>query len=385
MKYISSMSLSFLLLAVLLIAGCTPPEAAESDAPTTEAEAPQTRRQVRIETVFVNLSSFEDVIELTGTVEAYNDATVSAQAAGTITYRIPRGAYIGRNRVIAVIDSTLMHASYQQSLAQLDVAQAQYDLAADTYKRQEPLFQDSIISALEFETVRTQYNQAAAQLSQSQAVVAQTREQLDNTRITAPFGGTVETYFAELGEQVAMGSPVARIVSTNRVKILAGVPERYANEIEKGTAVRVAFDTYGNFERNGTVAFVGKAINPNNRTFPIEIIMDNPDQNLKPEMVASLFLTRDEIEDVLVIPQVAVPLDEAGHSVFVVVEEDGVLVAKRQRVVLGPSYAGNVVVESGLSAGDQVVVNGQYNLTEGDQVEVVNSTSGDMAALDSTP
>ena len=382
MKYISSTSLFTLLFAVLLIAGCTPPEAAEGDAPTTEE--PQTRRQVRIETVFVNPSSFEDVIELTGTVEAYNDATVSAQVTGTIDYRVPRGSYVGRNRVIAVIDSTMMYASYQQTRAQLDVAQAQYDLAADTYNRQEPLFQDSIISALEFETVRTQYNQAAAQLSQAKAVVAQMREQLDHTRITAPFSGTVEHYFTELGEQVVMGTPIVRVVSTQRVKIVAGVPERYANEIEKGTNVRLAFDTYGKFEREGTVSFVGRAINPNNRTFPIEILLDNPDQNLKPEMVASLFLTRDEIEDVLVIPQVAVPLDEAGHSVFVVVEEGGALVARRQRVELGPSYAGNVVVESGLSAGDQIVVNGQYNLTEGDQVEVVQSSAGDVAALVST-
>ena len=379
----STLSLT-LLLGVLLFAGCSQQEAAEVEAPEQVAEATEAnnRRQVRIETVFVNPSSFEDVIEITGTIEAYNDATVSAQVAGTINFRVPRGAYVGSNRMIAVVDSTLLHASYMQGVAQLEVAKAQYDLAHDTFKRQEPLFEDSIISALEFENVRAQYNQAAGQLSQAKAVVAQFREQLDNTRISSPFSGTVETYFAELGEQVTPGSPIVRVVNTRRVKVVAGVPERYANEIEKGTPVRIAFDTYGNAERTGTVSFVGNAINSMSRTFPIEIVLDNSDQNLKPEMVASLYLTRDEIKDVLVIPQAAVPLNEEGHTVFVVVDDnDGQAVAERRTVTLGPSYEGNVVVESGLEAGDQVVINGQYNLTDGDAVEVVNTGSDTVASL----
>jgi len=383
MNRISITSLT-LLLGVLLFAGCSQQEAAEAEAPEQVAEATETtnRRQVRIETVFVNPSSFEDVIEITGTIEAYNDATVSAQVAGTINFRVPRGAYVGSNRVIAVVDSTLLHASYMQGVAQLEVAKAQYNLAHDTFKRQEPLFEDSIISALEFENVRAQYNQAAGQLSQAKALVAQFREQLDNTRISSPFSGTVETYFAELGEQVTPGSPIVRVVNTRRVKVVAGVPERYANEIEKGTPVRIAFDTYGNAERTGTVSFVGNAINSMNRTFPIEIILDNSDQNLKPEMVASLYLTRDEITDVLVIPQAAVPLNEEGHTVFVVVDDnEGQAIAERRIVTLGPSYEGNVVVESGLEAGDQVVINGQYNLTNGDAVEVVNTGSDTVASL----
>ena len=360
------------LFVLLLVAGCAQPE--EANTPTT-AEASETpeQRQVRIETIVLRLSSFEDVIELTGTVEAYNDATVSAQISGTLERRAPRGSNVGRNSVIAIVDSTAMYASYLQGRAQLDLAQAQYDLAADTYSRQEPLFQDSIISALEFETVRAQYNQAAAQLSQAKAGVTQLRDQLDHARVTAPFGGTIETYFAEVGEQVAPGMPIVRIVNTRRVKVVAGVPERYANDIETGDRVRVAFDTYGASERTGTVSFAGRAINRGNRTFPIEILMENQDLALKPEMVASVFLTRDEIKEVLVVPQSALPLDETGHSVFVVVERDGQQIAERRRIDLGPSYAGMVVVESGLEAGDEIVVNGQYNLTEGDAVEVVNA------------
>ena len=372
------------LMALTLVIGCSAPESDETEAgvPTAEATEPATsqRRQVRVETLRLQPTSFQDVIEVTGAVEAYNDATVSAQGAGTLVYRVPRGAYVSRNGRIAQIDSTLMHAAYLQTKAQADAAQAQYDLAYDTFKRQEPLFQDSIISALEFESVRAQYNQASAQFNSAKALLAQIREQLNYARIRSSFGGTVETYFAEVGEQVTPGTPIARIVNTQRVKIAAGVPERYANDIEKNSSVRVVLDSYGGMEKEGTVGFVGKAINVNNRTFPVEIELDNSDQVLKPEMVAKIFLTREKLESVIVIPQDAVPLDETGHSVFVVIDESGTLVAERRPVTLGPAYGGNVVVEQGLFAGDEVVVLGQYNLTEGDAVEVVNTSQTAIAA-----
>lgn len=370
---------------LLMAAGCTDPGSA--DAPADDAAVDEasesTRRQVRIETLILEPTSFQDVIEITGAVEANNDATVSAQANGTLLYRVNRGSYVGRNGLIAQIDSTLTHAAYMQSRAQVEVAQAQYDLAHDSFKRQEPLFQDSIISAIEFEGVRAQLNQASGQLNQAKAAMTQFREQLDNTRITAPFGGTVETFFTDIGEQVMPGSQVARIVNTRTVKVVAGVPERYANDIEVGTEVTLGFDAYDEANKVGTVAFVGRAINPNNRTFPVEIKLNNADQSLKPEMVARLFLTRETFSDVIVIPQDAVPLNEEGTSVFIVVSEGDLQVAKRQSVKLGPSYDGKVVVESGLSAGDEVVVLGQYNLTEGDAVEVVNASRTTMAALSS--
>ncbi len=380
------------LLALLLfvtITGCSnageSAEGTETDGTiTTTSENNGTagvRRQVRVETMRLQPSSFEDVIELTGAVGAQNDATVSAQATGTLVYRVPRGTYVGRNGRIAQIDSTLLYASYLQTKAQMDAARAQFDLAEDTYKRQEPLFQDSIISAIEFENVRAQRNQATAQLNQAKAIMAQIREQLDNTRITAPFGGTVEEYMSDVGEQVAPGMQVARVVNTDRVKVTAGVPERYANDIEKGSQVRVLLDAYGGQEREGEVTFVGRAINVNNRTFPVEIELENKDQVLKPEMVARLFLSRESLSDVIVIPQDAVPLDETGHSVFVVVDDNGTLVAERRSVTLGSSYGGKVVVEDGLYAGDEIVIVGQYNLTEGDAVEVVNTEYTGLSVL----
>jgi membrane fusion protein (multidrug efflux system) len=372
-----------LAVAFLSLSGCAGAEGGdpEAAAPAVPAGAPRT---IRIETLVVGPTSFEDVIELTGSVEATNDATLSAQAAGSIVYRAPRGAYVARGGTVAQIDSTLLHAGYLQATALRDVAKAQYEWSKDTYDRQAPLFQDSIISANEFERVRAQLNQGLGQLRQAEAAVAQLREQLDNTRIAAPFSGVVEDYLTEIGEQVAPGSPVARMVNTQAVKIVTGVPERYAIDIRSGSRVEVVLDQYGGERYSAELTFVGSAIDAGSRTFPVEIRLDNADRALKPAMSVRLFITRNQLKDVLVVPQHAVLLDESGYGAFIVESGTEGRVARRRSVELGASYAGYVVVTDGIEAGDEVVVLGQHNLTDGNAVEVVTRASASTTRLAAT-
>ncbi|WP_279322755.1 efflux RND transporter permease subunit, partial [Rhodothermus marinus] len=219
-------------------------------------------------------------------------------------------------------------------------ARAAYELALDNFRRQEPLFRDSIISALEFENVRAQRDQAEAQLRLAEAAVEQARKQLAHTEIRAPFAGTVEAHFVDVGEQIAMGQPVVRLVNLREVKVRAGVPERYARDIRVGTSVELRFQAYGLPPREATVTFVGNAIDPGNRTFPVEVRLDNPDGQLKPEMVVRVRLAREVLDSVVVVPLPAVVRDETGTSVFVADSSAEGPVARQRYVTLGPSSEG---------------------------------------------
>lgn len=357
-----------LALAALVVAGCG---GADGASEARDENGTPAQRSVRVETLLLQPTDFEDVVELTGTVEALDDARLSAQASGTVEYLAALGQRVGRGAAVARLDQGLVRAAVQQAEALVESAQAQFELAEDNLQRNEPLYQDSIISAIEFQSVRAQYNQARAGLRQAQAGLAQAREQFSNTVVTAPFGGVVEAHFVERGEQVAPGMAVARVVSTGRVRVNAGVPERYAADIEMGTPVLLDFKAYSGGPERGRVTFVGSAIDPQSRTFPVEIEIPNPDGTLKPEMIVEVFITRSQLANVLVIPRSAVLRDETGNSVFVAAERDGRPVAERRYVTLGPSYSGRVLVESGLETGDRVLVLGQTNVTEGDAVEVV--------------
>jgi membrane fusion protein (multidrug efflux system) len=328
-----------------------------------------------VETLQLQPNAFEDVIELTGTVESLNDATLSAQSSGTVDYIAPLGRRAAQGTVIARLDQGIVTATLQQAEAQVENAEATLELAQDNFNRQEPLYRDSIISALEFQNVRTQLNQANAALRQAQALRAQAQEQVNNTVIKAPFSGTIEEHLVEQGEQVSPGVPVLRIVDTRRVRVTVGVPERYAGDIEVGTQVWISFKAYQNETRDGRVTFAGSAINPSNRTFPVEIEVENTEGRLKPEMIAQVSVSREKLDDVLVVPRPAVLRDEAGTSVFVVVDQDGVPTAVRRSVSLGPAYAGRVVLTEGVEPGTEVIVLGQTTVTEGDAVEVIENYS----------
>ena len=365
--------LAGVLFVALLLPGCAGSDNAEAP-PEAEVAPEQTRRTVRVETIVVEPTEFVDVVEITGAVETPEDATLSAQTAGTVRALAPLGESVVKGQTVARLDASLARAAVEQARALVEMAEAQYAFAEDTYRRQEPLYRDSIISALEFENIRTQKNQALAQLNQARAALAQAEEQLGYTRITAPFSGTVEAHLVEVGEQVMPGTPVARVVDARTVKVAAGVPERYALDIRKGAPVEVGFNAYGIPRRQAAVTFVGNVINPSNRTFPIEIVLDNGEGVLKPEMIAKVFVTRARLEDQLVVPQTAVLLDENGTTLFVVERTPEGPIARRRTVELGPSYGKRTVITEGLNPGDEVIVVGQSKVTDGDIVEIVSPT-----------
>jgi membrane fusion protein (multidrug efflux system) len=368
--------LAALLALVLLLAGCG---GDSNDAQGAAASAEE--RSVRVETLVLSPTTFEDVVQITGIVEAIDDATLSAQAAGTVQSLAPLGANLPPGGTVAQLDPALVASAVEQAQALVDAAQAQYELAEDNMNRNEPLYQDSVISAVEWENVRSQYNQARANLSQAEAALSQVREQLRQTSVTTPFRGTVETHLVELGEQVMPGTPVARVMNTSRVKVVAGIPERYAADIALGTPVTLNFRAYAGEEVRGEVSFVGSAINPDNRTFPVEVLLSNPAGTIKPQMVAEVYVTRRRIADALVVPRSAVIRDELGNSVFLVEQEGERGVAVRTPVDLGPGYGGDVVVTN-LQEGDEVVIVGGSNLTQGDRVQVMDQYSNlDAAGL----
>jgi len=346
-------ALSLLLLVGVLVGGCgsqsAPPDAAPDSARGSA---------VQVEVLALERTSFEDVISVTGDVEALNDASLSAQTNGTVTMIKERGAQVDEGEAVATVDADEARAAVEQ-------ARAQYELAQDRFERQQPLYRDSIISPLEFEQVRSQRNQARAALQQAE-------KRLANTRVEAPFPGIVEERFIEAGEQAAPGTQVARVVNTRRVRVTAGVPERYANDIRRGTPVRLDVGRYDAGVRSAQVTFVGNTIDPESRTFPIEVTVPNEDRTLKPSMGVQLRVTRAVLDSVLVLPRTAVLRDETGPHVYVAEQTDSTVVARNRDLVLGPATGPRVVADSGLAAGDRVIVAGQTTVSPGDRLRITD-------------
>lgn len=368
-----------LLGGTLLLSGC-------GSSPANGPQAPQDRSFSRVETLLLEPQQFNHVIEVNGSVEALDDAALSAQTSGTLVSVAELGTRVEAGETVAQINPRAARAAVEQAKAQLESARAQYELAQDTYERQEPLYRDSIISAAEFENVRSQRAQALANLNQAKAALSQAQEQLANTRVTTPFAGTVEERLMKPGEQVSPGTQVVRVVNTRRVRVQADVPERYVNDLEQGSTVRVRVQSASLEDRTGRIVFVGNTINENSRTFPIEVEIDNEDRRLKPEMIARLFITRQQIDDALVVPRSAINRDEEGLDTYTVTRQDSLGVAHNRSITLGPTSGNRAVVQRGLDPGDEVVIVGQTDISEGDTVHVTQRyQSIDEAQSSDTP
>ncbi|MCY3628804.1 MAG: efflux RND transporter periplasmic adaptor subunit [Bacteroidota bacterium] len=361
-----------LLLGCIFWFACASPQS-NSDSSESPALPFETKH---VEVLRLSPTAFNEIIELTGTVEAKHDVIVSSKTTGTLEAITALGQTVRIGQVIANTEDEMIRASVAQAEAQVNNAEAGLRIAEDSYTRQQPLFADSIISPLEFARLETTLEQARSALAQAEAVYEQVARQLDYTSIQAPIYGKVEARYIEPGEQVIPGTQVLRLVDARNVRIAAGVPERYAGDIEVGTLVEIRLPTAGISPRTGRVTFAGSVIDPASRSFEVNVEVENTDERLKPEMIAELAIVRLTIEDALVIPGNAVTRTENGLSIFVVENRDGNHVALSREVSLGAEYANQVVITSGLSANEQVVVRGQSTLANQDLVSIDQSFSG---------
>src|SRR5690606_3377865 len=246
---------------------------------------------INVEVVEVAQEPFREEIRLTGVARANRDVEIAAEESGVVReVLVEKGSRVREGQPILRIDDRVLRAQVEQ-------ARAQAELAEQTWQRRKRLWEeDRVGSELAYLEARFAAEQAAANLE-----ALQTR--LERTTIHAPFAGILEDRRVEVGTMVSPGQIVARVVELGTVKVAAGVPERYAPDVKAGGEVAVRFDVLSGQSFSGSIDYVGATVNPQNRTFPIEVEMENPQGLIKPEMVASVVVERRTLSEAVVVPQ----------------------------------------------------------------------------------
>ena len=345
--------LATLVLLPALLWGCGGAQAEDADEETGYT------RILNVEVTRIEQGPFTETIRLSGTVQADKDVVISAEESGVIReILVDKGSWVAVDQALFRMDAYLLEAQVGQ-------ARAVSSLARETWNRRRRLFEeDQVGSELAYLEAKYGAEQAAANL-------AFLEERLARTVIRAPIAGVLDSRTIEVGTMVGIGTPVARIVDTDPVKITGGVPERYATDVQRGAAATVTFDVLQDQEFEGRISYVGSVVDPGNRTFPVEFRIPNPGGLIKPEMVANIALVRRTMDEVVVIPQEALIRVEEGYVAFVVEAEGGVEVVSSRPVELGPAQQNRVVILSGLEPGERLIVVGQQAVAAGDRVNVV--------------
>ena len=279
---------------------------------------------------------------------------VQPEFNGTLTsLTVKSGDGVSKGQILGRVDDAGMSS-------QLASSENQYNLAKTTFERQKNLWDKKIGSEI-------QYLQAQTQMVSAQKSVAQIRAQLSKTVIRAPFSGTIDEVFAEKGQVVGPSATgLMRIVNLGNMYVSTSVPETYIGKLKVGDQVDVFLSSLGKTYK-GKVRQIGNFINPNNRSFGIEVSIPNPENLLRPNQVAKLKITDYTSKDAIVVPTNVIQEDGKGDQyVYIVEGSNGKTgTAKKVIVTVGKSSDNVTEILSGLTANDVIVTEGVDSISEG--------------------
>ena len=363
---------------------------------------------VKIETVAKQ--SVNESYEAVGTVRAKNSSIVSAKVMGTIVaMKVREGDPVRAGQILVEIDSREARIQGQRSgaglvemrgaLDEVDrsikaaqssqaAAEASRRLASSTLRRYKQLLDRQSISPQEFDEVRAKHEvaeseaeregrllqsleakrrQALARIDQAKADVAGSQVYSSFSRIAAPINGVVVSRQADVGYMATPGAPLLTIENGTDYRLEAAVQESQINNIHLRDQVRVQIDALGLQELAGIVVEIVPTSDPASRTYLVKISIAPPHGNQQVIRSGLYGKARFIIGQTraLTIPRKAVVERGQLTSVYVV-DQSGV--ARMRLVKTGKTYADRVEMLSGLSEGEQIVIDGVEAVSDGSRV-----------------
>jgi RND family efflux transporter MFP subunit len=305
---------------------------------------------------------FNHYLELQGSVNTRQNVLLYPEVPGILErVLVKEGNKVKKGQLLAVIKDGGM----SQQLQQLE---SQAALSQTVFERQERLWAQKIGSEIEFLQAKTNY------ASQKNAV-EQLKDQLEKTKITAPFDGTIDVVYKEEGTVVApgQGAEVFRILNLDNMYVEAEVPENYVSSITKGKKVQVHFPILGK-TITSSVRQVGNFINPNNRSFKVEIDVPNPKKDIKPNLTVQLKINDYQNTNAVLLPQSIISENAQGEQyIYVVVDKrnNGEATAQKVLIETGKTQGDIIEVLAPLSSQVEYIQEGARTVHNGQKVKIV--------------
>ena len=352
------------LLLFLLLFSCRTPSQEQTKEEEISGAAPVKVFEVRRQKI-------SEKLHYTGIIEAWKKINITPDVGGKIAkIHVEEGDMVREGQLLAELDTRAIRLQLEQAEAALAVTEANYKDAKRNMERMERLIEEKAVSDQQYEKIKLAYEGAEAQLQQAKATVNLAHHNLDVSLMKAPFSGVVASKNAEVGDVInpMMGgfspnSGVLTLMDFSRVKIEIDISPQEIVRIKRGQTVLLSVDAYPNRVFEGKVTIVNLTAEPLSKKFKVEAQMDNRGLLLRPNTFGEATLEVSTHENALVIPQRAVL---ENRIVFLARDNK----AERREVTLGLQNAELVEVLSGIEEGDSVIVEGNYGLEDGAEIDI---------------
>jgi RND family efflux transporter MFP subunit len=315
------------------------------------------REPVLVETL--NPVTFRHYFEANGTVVPVDEAFISPEIGGQIIeIPVKEGQRVSKGQLLAKLNTEVT----EKSIAEIKTS---LELATDVYQRQQRLWEQKIGSEM-------QYLEAKNRKTSLENSLETMKAQLRMAMVFSPVNGIVEKINQKKGEQAMPGMQLMRVVSLDEVIVRADVSERFLPFIKKGDDVELLVPSYPDFRMSTKIHRTGNVVNMNNRTFEVELKLKNPDEMLKPNMISIIVMNDFSADSAIVVPTRIIKEDLKGKYVYVALNQQNNMVAKKKYITPGISYQNKTMITEGLLAKEKIITDGYNRVNDGMLINVRN-------------
>jgi multidrug efflux system membrane fusion protein len=322
------------------------------------------------------------LIEAVGTVEAEHSVQVRAQVNGVLDKVLfKEGDKVKAGQVLFQIDARTYQAQYNQALAQLARDKAQLENARAQQERLAPLLKREFITRQEYDVAVTSAKSLEATVAADQAAAEQSRIQLGYARITAPISGRTGTLAVKAGNLVqaaGVGAPLVTINTMDPILVSFSIPERQLEDVrryqsDRNMRIEILADRNAPPVAEGKLVFVDNTVTPQTGTVLLKTRVPNANEVIWPGQFVNVRVVLTIEPEAVVVPEAAVQPGQDGSFVYLIDENSKV---KVQPVKVSRQLGGDVVIASGVKAGDRVITEIPQTLTPGATVQLAGEGKG---------
>ena len=305
---------------------------------------------------------FTSYIEAQANLKTRKNILILPEFQGTLEkIYVDEGQNVSKGKLLAEINDSGLKE-------QLDQLIIQRDFAKENYERIQRLWENNIGSEIQFLKSKSDFESI-------QKGVDQMRDMLSKTKIYAPFTGVVDELIANQGSNLIPGvTNILRLVNLDNVYAEAFVSEKYISSISNGTEALVKIPLLKK-EIQSVVTQTGNFIDPNNRTFRIEIPVDNNDRRIKQNLDAKILINTYKKDNAVVVPLRIIREDAEGKNYIYVMDEDkkdGVYITRKAVIKIGNKSNTDAEVIEGLNFGETIVLEGANLVEDLQRVKLIN-------------
>ncbi len=310
--------------------------------------------QTALDTLTTAYQEIADLRLLDGTVEAVNQATISAETSGrieAILYDVED--YVPQNAVIIRFRDRDQKAAVSSARANLEEARARLQQAEAEYRRIKNIYERKLVSKSKLDQATAAYKAAKARLASSRGALDRAEEQLEHTRVRAPYAGIVTKRHVEVGEAVNIGQPLISGLSLEQLRVNVQVPQRFMDRVRKVKQAQIFTDTSDGPALVSEQLTLFPVADTLSHSFRVRIELPAGQHDLYPGMLVKAGFPLAQ-RKALLIPASAL-VERSELTALYVYSPQGQLRLRQVRV--GRRQADKLEILAGLEAGEKIALN----------------------------